>query len=151
MSATARSTEIETSAAAYTSGDTVGSVKTLSDVALSTKECTLLQTLVVIDKANQKKAIDILFFDTAPTVGADNEANALSSADLANSVGRISVVAADYATHNSNAEATLRGVGLEMQCAGKKTDLYMVVIAKDTPTYGAGTTQLIVKTAFIQE
>lgn len=145
------SVNLTTSAGIYAAGDVIDSVKTITNAVQNTEGAAMLHSVVVIDKANQKSKIDLLFFDTAPTVGADNAANAISSADLANCLGRISVLDTDYVTANSNAEATIRGLALILQSLATKKDIYMVAVSRGTPTYASAAVNVVVKLGLIQD
>jgi hypothetical protein len=139
-------------AGAYTAGDIVDSVKTLSGVAMDNRMCVRLDSLVVIDTVAQSAALDILFFTRSITVGADNAANAISEADLRYCVGRYSIVGGDYVTTTAGrSEATVRGLGLLMQCEAGSKDLFMVVIARGTPTYGVKASAVVVKAGFLRD
>lgn len=127
-------------AAAYSTGDVVGALQTLSDVVEDTKAPALLKNVIVLDKANQKSAIDILIFNRSVTIAADNDAVTLSNTDLEYLVARISVAAADYTTiqvaATANAEATK---SVEVLCPTVATlkNLYVAVVSRGSPTYTA--------------
>ena len=93
----------------YSSGDVIGAVNTVANAAKSNGLQVKLDTVIVLDKANQKAAIDIVFFDEAPanSIGADNAAYALNDADLTKVIGRYSIAGADYVSSSTtNAEAS---------------------------------------------
>lgn len=137
----------------YSSGDVIGGANTLTNAVHKTPGTGIIQSIVVLDKANQKSALDILFFDTTPanSFGADNAAYALNDADLGYCLGRYSVAAADYVSSSTNsAEATIRSVGLPIKAATGARDIYMVVVSRGTPTYGSAT-DLIVRVGILQD
>lgn len=136
----------------YTSGDVIGAVNTLSKAVEEMGGAAVLDSIVVLDKANQKSALDLVFFNEAPvnSIGADNDAYGLNDADLTKVVGRISVAGSDYVSSGTNnAEATLRNVGLLLQALSGSQSLYMAVVARGGPTYGSAT-DLVVKLGFKQ-
>ena len=77
----------------YSSGDVLGSVNTIAGAVNDSKGVSKLDSIVVLDAANQKSAIDLVFSNEAPanSIGADNAAYALNDADLSKVVGRVSV------------------------------------------------------------
>lgn len=146
--------ELTTSAGIYAAGDTIDSVKTVVNPVLDTKGTGLLHSLMLLDKVNQKSAIDLYFFDVAPTVGADNAAVNFSDADMANCLGRVSLVAGDYVTidgGSGSAEATLRGIALLLQAAAGEDDIYLVAVSRGTPTYGSAAVNLVLRLGIIQD
>lgn len=146
----------------YSSGDVLGSVLEIKNAVAGGGCCAILESLVVIDLANQKSAIDIVFFTDNPanSIGADNAAYALNDADASKIAGRFSVAAADYVSSSTtNAEATERAIGLLLQAGpvtplagaqNKNTSLFMAVISRGTPTYGSAS-DLMIKVGLLQE
>lgn len=134
------------STSAYAAGDVVGAPLEIVGAAQNTKGLAILRTAVVLDKSNQKVALDILFFDQDPgSVGADNAALTLSSTQLDMLVGRLSVAAGDYTTLTAatNAEAT-KLLELMLPTKAKSTSLWVLVVSRGTPTY-ATTSSLSLK------
>lgn len=125
-------------AGAYTSGDVLFVPVELEDVALDTKGLATLRTLVVLDKADQKQDIDLLFFSEDPgNIGAANAALAMSDAEAAFLIGHIRIAAADYISGNANAYAT-KLMEFVAQAKQKKTSLWVAGVCRGgTPTYGA--------------
>jgi hypothetical protein len=131
----------------YSSGDVIGAPVEVPSAVAASGAAAFLRSLVVIDKTNQKSAIDLVFFSEAPSnsVGADNAAYALNDADAAKLLGRVSVAGADYiSSGTTNAEATIRNVELMLQAAVKKSSIWVLVVSRGTPTYGAAS-DLIIK------
>lgn len=113
----------------YSAGDAVGGIQTLTSAARTSGGKVSLESLTVVDKANQKKAITVLFFDSNPAAATvtDNSAFAFST-DIAKLVGKVNVAAADYETVDSIGIACLKNIGLKMKASGS-ANLYAVVIA----------------------
>lgn len=125
-------------ATAYTSGYQLGTLQKLSNVVLDTKGIAFLRTLVVLDKAIQKKACDILFFNSVVTLAADNAAFTLSDADLESFIGMVSVADADYVTlEASNNAVAVKQIEMLLPAAQGVKDIWMAVISRGTPTYTA--------------
>lgn len=127
-------------AAAYASGDVIGTPQVVTNAVLSQGGTGKLTSLMIADKANAKVALDILFFDSAPatSIGADNAAYALADADTPKLLGRVAIAGADYVSSGTaNAEATIKNIGLILQAASGSKNIYMAVICRGAPTYAS--------------
>jgi hypothetical protein len=122
---------------AYTAGDAVGAKRTIAN-ALTAVGTGVLESITVLDRANQSAALTIIIFDADPTNATitDNAAFVYSTDDL-KVLGQVSVSASDYVTTNSKAVATIKGIGLSLKSAG--TSLFCAVVTTGTPTYVATT------------
>ncbi len=131
----------------YSSGDVLGVVLKVPNAVLDHQGVAVVRSVCVIDLANQKSAIDLIFFKSAPasSLGADNAAYALADADALLLLGRINIPAATYVSSGTtNAECTVVNCGLMLEALAGTQDVYMVAISRGTPTYGAAT-DLIIK------
>lgn len=135
-----------TSGSAYASGNALGGLLTFSISGLS--EQIKINNVVILDKSNQKSAIDLLLFNQKFTATADKSAIAISSADLLNLEAAISVLAADYATVGTGACAThgTGNNGINIRSLDQNMQLFGQLVARGTPTYGS-TTDVVVKLA----
>lgn len=140
--------------AIYASGDVMFVAKELAGVMSSSGGAARLESLVVIDKDNEKATFDLLFFDRAPasSLGALNAAYALVDADADNLLGRLSVAAADYVSSGTNsAEATYKNLQLMMKSASRFKSLWICgVIRSGTPTFTTAS-DLTLKLGFTEE
>jgi len=137
----------------YSSGDVIGSVTKIPNALLDMGYCAKLLSVVVLDAANQKSALDFVFFTQTPanSIGADNSPYALNDADLLKVCGRFSVLTADYVSSGTNnAEATKTNIKLLLEGVPGSRDLYMAVISRGTPTYGSAS-DLSIKLGLEQE
>jgi hypothetical protein len=132
-----KDTTVVSTSPTYTSGDAVGAKRTLAN-ALTSIGTGVLESITVLDRANQKATLEIFIFDADPTNATitDNAAFVFSTDDL-KVLARIEVGPSDYVTINSKAVATIKGIGVALKAAG--TSLYVVVVTTDTPTYAATT------------
>lgn len=131
----------------YSSGDVIGALNEVTNAVETNKEGSLLKSILVLDKANQKSAIDLVFFNStlANSPGADNAAYALHDDDVTKLLGRISIAGADYiSSSTTNAEATIKNIDLLLQAAAGTSSIYMLVVSRGTPTYGSAS-DLIIK------
>lgn len=140
------------STSVYTAGDVVDTKHSMT--ALRVNDGTaLLESLLVIDKSNQKSGFDIYFFDSSPGAGTytDNAAVVFST-DLTKLIGRISVSANDYVTQNSIAVAHIKGIGAVLKGAGGDQNLHIVIVVASgsSPTY-TGTGDLIMRYGYLND
>lgn len=141
----------------YASGDQVGGIQTLAGVFRNIENGfagAMLKSIVITDADNQKKAMDILFFDALPTVASsDNAAIDITAAQLASAcIGGVSIAATDYITVKAATNA-IAEVNLEKTMKSAVTgasSIYAVIIIRDTPTYAA-TTSLKFKYLFAHD
>jgi hypothetical protein len=122
----------------YAAGDALGGRNTLANVA-SPGIDVVLTDLTIVDLANQKSALTLMFFSSEYTAPADNAAFAISDADLKSKfLGQIPVVANDYKSLNTNAQAVATLKGINKRIFGTKgKNIYMQIVCDGTPTYGA--------------
>lgn len=136
-------TPVITASSAYAAGNQMGPGSTaLVDISNGPNRITLLTSIVIVDAANQKAAIDFLFFSSQPTVtGTDKNAYALSAAELkAKFVGSISVASGSYLSTAAQAVATVSGLTMPVQTKADTTNpvaknLFVAMICRGTPTY----------------
>lgn len=132
---------------AYSTGDRLGSVHTLTGAARESGGACQLVDICIIDSDKQSKALDVLFFDSLPTVAsADNAAIDITDAMMQKCCGVISIGDADYvALANSSVASlktsitatTLAQRGPVMSPVAGATTLYAVLVSRGAPTYTA--------------
>ena len=134
---------------AYTSGDAVGGKQTIAAACRVSGGDALLQSLTIIDKANQKQPLTLLFFDSDPSAATitDNAAFVFST-DISKLIGKVNVLAADYETVDSIGIAVLANLGLQLKASGSSS-LYVAVVTTGTPDF-ASTSDLIFRYSFAQ-
>lgn len=125
----------------YTAKDAVGVQTPLLGV-LRKGVCTgILQSLSVIDTANQKPEIDFLFFSEEPAAATNNATYSPAAADGAKFLGKVSVVADDYAEIDTGCVATIANIGIVLKTPvstglGAGT-VWVVPVVQSTPTFTA--------------
>jgi hypothetical protein len=150
------------STGAYSAGDQVGGLTLLSEAVNHDGGYAVIQSITVIDKAKQKAALSLFFFDDVPTItSVDNGAFDLTDAQAVLScLGHALVPSANYQDSSSNSIATTLNVGLLLRSrAGKNAvpfatgatprDIWCVIMTTGTPTYGAAS-DLCIKLGFEQ-
>lgn len=134
----------------YAAGDAVGGKQTLTGACRISGGIATLESLVVVDKGNQKANLTILFFDSDPSAATiTNNAAFVYSTDISKLIGRINIATADYETIDSEAIGVVRNIGLKLKASGSAILYAAVVLTSGTPTYTA-TSDLIFKYGFDQ-
>ncbi len=97
-----------------------------------------LRSIEVLDENNQGVALDVVFLDSAVSLGAFNVPPALTPVQARSILGIVSVPAANFITLNTARIATVQNIGLVLQALAAAQDLYVAAITRGgTPTYTA--------------
>lgn len=131
---------------AYTSGDVLFDVVEIAGAARATGTSAILQSIVVLDKAKNSGAFDLVFLSTNTSIGTINTADDLTDLEGEDILGVISVAATDYIAFTNFSVATLNPIGLEMTAA--TTSIYVAALSRDTKTYAAS--DLVIKFSFLR-
>lgn len=123
---------------AYTSGDELGTLLTISGAARYTAGGGYVRSITIVDKTQaQRSAIDVLFFDRSISVAGNNNPFAPSDADMLNCLGLVAVATGDYNTAwagtPTNSVATKLVVDMPYVCSA--TSLFALLVVRGTPTY----------------
>lgn len=124
---------------AYATGDLLFAPIKLTNATLNTKGMAIIRSIVLLDSANQKAAIDLIFFDADPgSLGALNAAVDMPAAALAKLIGVLSIVAGNYATMKGSTNAIgIQTPNLMLPAAVSSKDFWLAGIIRGTATYGA--------------
>ncbi len=124
---------------AYASGDLIADTQTMGTVADREGGRVILDSLTLIDQDAQGAKIYIFFHSTSTSMGTENSAPNISDANLiAGTLGYITVLTTDYVTISGAKVATLRNLGLVLECAAASQTLYVSILNETgTPTYTA--------------
>lgn len=125
---------------AYSIGDAVGGKRTLTGALLKTNGTAILESVTILDRANQKAAMTLFIFDSNPAAATitDNSAFVFSTDDL-KVIAQVSIGASDYVTTNSKAIAQKTGLGVALNGANGDGNLYAALVTTGTPTFAATT------------
>lgn len=134
------------SGSVYASGDVVGGLLTYANVGASAGKPVRVVSVNIVDKGQQYADFDLVLFDVAPTVAADNAAFDPTDAELSNCVGIIPVGAGHYTALFDNSVAH---VDCDVTCVLTADDLYGVLVARGTPTY-TSTSDLVITVTTLQ-
>jgi hypothetical protein len=129
-------------AGAYATGKALGGLLTFT--SLADGGTSKLLTVRIIDKANQKSALDLLLFSASFTATADAATIAISAGDSVNLLGRISIASGNWTSIASGvAEATYQGF-FPFPLVSSDNHIYGQLVTRGTPTY-ASTSDIIVQ------
>jgi hypothetical protein len=123
-------------AGTYTAGNAVGGKITLSDLCpAGTEYKKALVDVVLLDKAAQAAAYDLVFFDSdlAGTV-TDKAAYAINAADLPKCLGHVSLASAS-AFGAAGGIVSLSNIYKRLTLTGPNA--YAVLVARGAPTYAS--------------
>jgi hypothetical protein len=126
-------------AGAYSLGDALGGLLTFPGASRGPGHGGVIESLRVVDRAQQKKPLDLFLFDQSVTVVADNAVFAISDADWDHWIGTIPLVAANYFDGVDNSGAVVSPVGLPFVTVGANLYGQLVVRGSVAPTYVAAT------------
>lgn len=122
---------------AYTASDCIGGKQTVATARLEKPSDRVLNTVIVADKAQQKAAMNIIFFkaDPATSTLTNNAAIDISDADLLEIIGVVEVTADDYIDFADNSVACVGAIGIPID--SDTGSFYFTIQAVGTPTYVA--------------
>lgn len=136
-------------AVAYTANDALGGLLTFPNALLGLKKTGVIVSAVLVDKADQGMAADLVLFDQEFTPTANNAEFDPSADDMSNCIGVVPFLAGDYASFANNAVATARDVDLGVTNVGdSEKALYGQLVTRGAPTYAIG--DIIVKLMVMQ-
>lgn len=133
---------------AYAAKDAVGGLLTFASAARASGGSCRIDAVQIVDADQEMANLDLVLFDRSITAPTDNAVFDPTDAELANVVAVIPIGAGAYADFNDNAVANLTGLGITALLNG--TDLYGVLVARDTPTYTA-TSDITVTVTVLQD
>lgn len=124
---------------AYTANDCVGGLVTF-DLAGEGMAANggVLSTLTIVDDDNEGAALNLYFFDAAPSTIADDAALELTAADLKKLTYYKAIASGDYNDVNSLKFVFLDQLAVQVRADNGK--LYMYAQCTGTPTYAASKT-----------
>lgn len=142
---------------AYTAGDCLGGLQTISNAARFSGGGGVIRSVTVLDKTQaQRSAFDIFLFNGSITATTDNAAFAGSDADMAKCIGVISILTTDYNTAfagtplnsvafkpDTKTNTLPQAMAIPYYCSGSTT-LYAQLVTRGTPTY-TSTTDIVVQ------
>lgn len=133
---------------AYTSGDCLGGLMTLSNASRFDGGGGTINSIRILDKTQaQRAAMDLLFFSASVSPAGDNAACAFSDADMGNLVAVVSILTTDYNTAwpgtplnsvafkpDTKTNTLPHNMAIPYFCSAG-TSLYCQAVVRGTPTY----------------
>lgn len=133
---------------ALTAGDTIFDTTVLSGAVLLPGGTCVLESVTLLDKADQTAAaITLLFFDAAVTFGVINAAPSIIDADMLHCLGAVAFAAGDFVDVGASKIGTKLNVGLMLKATVSSKNLWVAGFAAGTPTEGAAT-DIVIKLGF---
>lgn len=122
-------------AGAYSANDAVGGLMEFAEAVAGQGRSGTIQTLLIIDQAEQSVEYDLVLFDRTFTATADNAALAISAADSLNCIGTINVPTSPKDIGAASV-ATVKDIQIGFKVNGGKS-IFGQLVTRGTPTYGA--------------
>lgn len=135
-------------AGAYSANDVVGGLLGFSLLNGYRQVAGFIRSVRISDDDNEKAALKLHLFESAPAAIADNAAFAPSFADLRKRFAVIAIAAADFTTINSNAQAIV-STNTSLDFQAENATIYGYLVCDATPTYTAVTDLVITLTAYL--
>lgn len=124
---------------AYASGDLIGTHSggklTFTNVLGKGSQEGWLRQVVILDRSNQKSALDLLLFNADPsaTTFTDNSAFAVHADDMDKVIALVPVAAADYVSVSTTLAVYVKDWERPLKAAA--STLYGALVCRGTPTY----------------
>lgn len=135
---------------ALAAGDVMADTQVVTNAIRVVDGIGLLQSLVLIDKADQTAAgIDLVFFDANVSLGTENEAPSITDSNAENILGIVSLASTDFIDLGGCKVATKVALALVVKAALGTRDIYVAAIARGTPTQTANS--LVLRLGIIQD
>jgi len=125
-------TGVTTATTAYTAGDQVGTLVSLTGAARATGGSGTIVAVQLIDQSDIMGAVDVVFSRASITLAADNAAYAISDADSLNVIGLVQLAGAYDIGNNRIAQAY--NLAVPYDCSGGTT-LYASIITRIGHTF----------------
>lgn len=122
----------------YAAGDAIDVLQTISDAGNQADQSGIIEQVILVDGAAQDAAIDLIFYEAVVTDGTDNAVYAPSLAELKQSLGTVSILAADYDDYGANGDVATVTPNFFFQMENTR-NLFFQMVSRGTPTYSAGT------------
>lgn len=129
---------LTTDTSAYASGDVVADTQVVTNACRAVSQPAILQSVMLIDKADQGAALDLHFFSANVSMGTENSAPSISDANALNYLGKIAIATTDYTDLGGCKVAHKNALGHLIRPATDTRHIYVAVVnGTGTPTYAA--------------
>lgn len=148
---------VNSASTAYAVGDQLDGLQQITNALDEAGDTGIINSIIVVDKESASAAVDVLFFNDAPTVvSSDNVSLNISDADMESKfLGSVRVAAADYITTAASSVATVKNIGLSVNSIKSSTNLngnslWAILRSAGTPTW-TGTQSLSLRIGILQD
>jgi len=136
--------------AVYTAGDLLFDSVEIPDAVRGAGGIAILQSVTILDKADQQVPMTLVILDTLTDMGTINNAPNPDDAECATIIGWVPVGTSDYFDFGGANVACVRNIGLVCKALAGTSSLYVAAVnGSGTPTYGAAT-DLVIRLGFLQ-
>ena len=129
-----RQIEPPTETDAYADGDVIFAPIEVP-ITLVNNDTFLLDTLLLVDDDELKKAVDLVFLRSELSIGAVNAAATLPSAGSADLLGIVKIANTEYADQGDFSTVQKTGLGLILSAADGAESIWVAGIAREAVTY----------------
>lgn len=134
---------------AYAASDLLFDATEVANAVRAVGGHAVLQSVTVIDKADQKSAFTLLLANAATDFGTLNSAPDPDDTEAATVIGWVPVAASDYVDLGGASVACIRNIGLTLKAGAATTSLYIAgVNGAGAPTYAAS--DLVLQLGFLR-
>jgi hypothetical protein len=134
---------------AYASGDLLFDSTEVAAAVRANAYTALLQSVTIIDKADQGVAFTLLIANAATDFGTLNAAPDPDDTEAATVIGHVPIAASDYVDLGASKVACIRNIGLLLKAGAATTSLHVAGInGTGTPTYANG--DLVIQLGFLR-
>jgi hypothetical protein len=117
---------------AYAAKDAVGALMTFSNAVRASGGSGRVVEVQLVDKGQQMKDLELILFDRSITAPTDNAIFDPTDTEAAQMCGRVTIGGGFYSDFNDNSVAD---VPCDIPFVLNGTDLFGVLVARETPTY----------------
>jgi hypothetical protein len=121
---------------AYADGDVLFDTQEIANAVRNNGDTCILQSVHVLDKADQGVDFELVFLNAATSLGTENAAISIADADAEDIIGHFAFTN-DYVDLINSQIRCEGGIGLPLKAGAATTSLYVAGISKGTGTYGA--------------
>lgn len=143
-----KTVSIAATTGAYVAGQQVGVPVEIQNAVEDSGSTGTIESISIQDPAKQDAAMDLIFFDQAPSAGADKVAWAPSAADLVKILGVVKVSATTpYSDGSALSVGSILNIGLKIKAwkaaaNQSNSSVWVLAVARGTPNYGASAANL---------
>lgn len=129
---------LSTDTSAYASGDVLADSQVLTNIMRANDSTGVLQSVTMLDKADQKVAMTLYFLSSNVAMGTENAAPSISDANSLFILGYVDIAASDWKDLGGTAVASIKGIGLGLAPASGTRNVYIAAVnGTGTPTFAA--------------